>query len=235
MNICKSLIIAYIFENIFQKGFNWIFIKTSLTFLKRRINMGAVRYFVISICLLFFVLVNVNTSNSETLNNRLFVNENNLYNVWEISDDGEAFVVKESNNFHIKLAEPCKAIGGGGAFGGPGFDTMNFNMPAPIVIDDIEPTTTVELSFNNDNMPSEDELFKRYGDDIEIITDPKDDNRTLVLLPALTVEESHDIICALYELFFPPLLIIDRRINNTFVMMNIELIKYTNLPYLQVR
>ena len=126
---------------------------------------------------------------------------------------------------------------------GPGYAISINSMSAPD-IDDIEPTTTVDLVFERidlpfNNVPGGIQLLKLLedvlGDDVTFTDDPKSRNRVIVTLPALTVKESHDILCNIYDMFVPPR-VLARKLNfsTTLISIDIDLVKWDNTPYLQV-
>ena len=126
---------------------------------------------------------------------------------------------------------------------GPGFAITVNGMPAPD-IDDIEPTTTVDLVFEKIDLPFNEipggiRLLKlledTLRDDAIFTDDPDHENRIIVTLPALTVEESHDILCNIYDMFIPPRVLVKKvNFSTTLISIDTDLVKWENTPYLQV-
>ena len=125
---------------------------------------------------------------------------------------------------------------------GPGFAITVNSMPAPD-IDAIEPTTTVDLVFEKIDLPFNEipggiRLLKlledTLGDDAIFTDDPDHENRVIVTLPALTVEESHDILCNTFDMFIPPRVLVRKFGFSTLISIDTDLVKWENTPYLQV-
>lgn len=123
-------------------------------------------------------------------------------------------------------------------------DFLTIIEPAPIK-KDIEPTTTINIVFEVVDVPfngipkapSEEKLFEIFGDDIIITRDPERENHVIVAIPALTVEESHEVLCEIFSAVVPPRLLLKESISvprAIFIALDIDLVKFENTPFLQI-
>ncbi|MGR3317224.1 MAG: hypothetical protein ACUZ8O_01915 [Candidatus Anammoxibacter sp.] len=127
-------------------------------------------------------------------------------------------------------------------FGGLGIDILHRGEVSEI--SNIEPTATVNWIFEINNnpfnnipeLPSDESLFARFGDDITITNDPDDDNLVIVAIPALTVEDSHAVLCKTFDVVRPPRLLIDGiNTESLLVVLDVEFVKFVDTPLLQTR
>ena len=111
-------------------------------------------------------------------------------------------------------------------------------------IENVEPTATInwifeikDNPFNNiPELPSDERLSKRFGADFTIIEDPDDDNLVFVPVPALTAEDSHEILCQTFDVSGTPRYLI-RGLNTKHLLflLDVEFVKFADIPVLLTR
>ncbi|MGR3317220.1 MAG: Ig-like domain-containing protein [Candidatus Anammoxibacter sp.] len=199
------------------------------------------RYIILSILTISFVTTTLRITTAESTNSQTDIN--NTFNIFRYNGT----TLLSSSSTEQPLRSVCISddfnVNGATIIGGPGIDFMFFNTQAPIGKDTVFPTTTIDLVYEiNDNplngIPQlPDNVFERFGEDIEVTENPDNDNQVIVSLPALTVEESQDILCDVFDLFAPPNLLISQTKRfgrtRTSVFIDIDIIKFDNTPFLQ--
>lgn len=178
-------------------------------------------------------------------------NQEDTFNVWIVNETGSSFEIKkyglDINSSIAKVPpQPCSSGESNvstvlGSSRLTSINGMLFNAPAPI--SSVEPTTTVNLVFEKVEIPfngipggisleDAEEMAELFGAGVTVSEDPNNDNRIILTLPALTVEESHDVLCEVFDVFSPPRLLIRETILETLVAVDIELVRFSNTPFL---
>lgn len=115
----------------------------------------------------------------------------------------------------------------------------------PASVEEIEPTTTVNILFEKVDIPFNnisggytlEEVQERallFGDGVVVTEDPNNDNRIIVSLPALTVEESNKVLCENFEEFMPPRILVSGSQDEFIrVWVDMDLFRFSNTPFLQ--
>jgi len=117
-------------------------------------------------------------------------------------------------------------------------------MNAPRPIGNIEPTTTANIVFEKVDTPFNripggfslqevEEITQEWGDGIVITEDSNNNNRIIVTIPALTVAESHEVLCEIFDSFSPPRILVKESPDESIrIWVDMDLFKYSNTPFL---
>lgn len=179
-------------------------------------------------------------------------NQEDTFNIWMLNESESSFEIQQYGleiNSLITETPPLPCISGRSTvttvLGSPrlsAIDAWILNVPASI--DNIEPTTTVNMFFEKVEIPfngipggisleDAEGIAEILGEGVTVSEDPDNDNRIILTLPALTVKESHEVLCELFDVFSPPRLLKKESRMATTVAVDIDLVRYSNTPFLQ--
>lgn len=214
--------------------------------------MNIFKSFFIFGCTIFAGIALSGLAWAETVNAQ--ANEEDIFNIFTVQDTGQSFEVQKLDFGQNSLTRILPGSCDHGetnvtiALGNPRLTSIEgllFGEPAPI--EDVKPTTTVNLVVEKINIPfngipggfslkDAEELAELFGGGITVTEDPDNENRIILTAPALTVEESHDVLCEVFNLFTPPRILIKKELNSgTLVAVDFEFVRFENTPLLLTR
>lgn len=173
---------------------------------------------------------------------------NNKVSGFTIRNTGQFIEVDDFNSDNSSRQNQSSGICSSGdfsvtsAFGGPGIDIIVLNEWAKLL--NVVPTATIKWIFEiNDNpfnnipkLPSNEQLLIRFGDDSTITDDPDNDNQVIVSVPAFSAENPHEIVFKTFDgSGSPRYLIRGMNTEHLLVLLDVELIKFADIPILLTR
>ncbi len=180
----------------------------------------------------------------------VYAQQSDTLTVWTMQDLNQSGEIHKfsSSQYTQKIEYPSSCSSGNlnmaYSIGSPfGMSIAILNSHAPVK--DMEPTTTVNLLFEEVDIPFNkipggftleeiEEHSLLYGEGVVVAKDSDNNNRIIVTLPALTVEESNEVLCEIYEEFFPPRILVSGSPEEFIrVWVDFDLFKFTNIPFLQ--